>query len=92
LLLSKRTCFEIKSNVETEYRSVTNVYFQTTIAPSNKAVVILNASEKEKVVNNLTVMTNVSTAYVPGKVLISVSCNGILDFEDQELAEKSKRN
>jgi hypothetical protein len=39
---------KLKSNVETEYRSVTNVYFQTTIAPSNKAVVILNASEKEK--------------------------------------------
>jgi DNA phosphorothioation-dependent restriction protein DptG len=36
-------------------------------------------------------MTNVSTAYAPaGKVLISVSCNGILDFEDQELAEKIK--
>jgi phytoene dehydrogenase-like protein len=83
---------KLKSNVETKYRSVTNVYFQTTIAPSNKAVVILNASEKEKVVNNLTVMTNVSTAYAPaGKVLISVSCNGILDFEDQELAEKIKK-
>ena len=82
---------KLKSNVETQYRSVTNVYFQTTIAPSNKAVVILNASEKEKLVNNLTVMTNVSTAYAPaGKVLISVSCNGILDFEDQELAEKIK--
>jgi protoporphyrinogen oxidase len=82
---------KLKSNVETEYRSVTNVYFQTTIAPSNKAVVILNASEKEKVVNNLTVMTNVSSAYAPaGKVLISVSCNGILDFEDEELAEKIK--
>jgi phytoene dehydrogenase-like protein len=83
---------KLKSNVETEYRSVTNVYFQSTVAPSNKAVVILNASEKEKVVNNLTVMTNVSTAYAPaGKVLISVSCNGILDFEDQELAEKIKK-
>jgi Fe2+ or Zn2+ uptake regulation protein len=36
-------------------------------------------------------MTNVSTAYAPaGKVLICVSCNGILDFEDQELAEKIK--
>jgi protoporphyrinogen oxidase len=82
---------KLKSNVETDYRSVTNVYFQTTIAPSNKAVVILNASEKEKVVNNLTVMTNVSSAYAPaGKVLISVSCNGILDFENQELAEKIK--
>jgi hypothetical protein len=39
-------------------------------------------------------MTNVSKAYAPeGKVLISISCNGILDLEDQELAKKkSKRN
>jgi predicted NAD/FAD-dependent oxidoreductase len=51
----------------------------------------LNASDKEKIVNNLTVMTNVSTAYAPaGKVLISVSCNGLLDFNDQELAQKIK--
>jgi hypothetical protein len=35
-------------------------------------------------------MTNVSSPCPAGKVLISVSCNGILDFEDQELAEKSK--
>jgi hypothetical protein len=35
-------------------------------------------------------MTNVSTAYGP-KVLISVSVMD-LDFEDQELAEKSKGN
>jgi hypothetical protein len=28
---------------------------------------------------------------LPRKVLISVSCNGILDFEDQELAEKIKK-
>jgi predicted NAD/FAD-dependent oxidoreductase len=37
-------------------------------------------------------MTNVSTAYAPeGKVLISVSCNGIIDFEDQELDEAIKK-
>jgi protoporphyrinogen oxidase len=82
---------KIKNNVETQHHSVTNVYFQTTVAPSKKAVVILNASEKKKVINNLTVMTNVSKAYAPaGKVLISVSCNGILGFEDQELAQKIK--
>jgi protoporphyrinogen oxidase len=82
---------KIKSNVETEHRSVTNVYFQTTIAPSNKAVVILNASEKKKVINNLTVMTNVSTAYAPaGRVLISVSCNGIVDLSEQELTDAIK--
>jgi predicted cupin superfamily sugar epimerase len=52
----------------------------------------LNASEKEKIVNNLTVMTNVSTAYAPaGKVLISVSCNGSFDFSDLELAQKKNR-
>jgi hypothetical protein len=67
------------------------VYFQAIVAPSNKAVVILNASEEEKGVNNLTVMTNVSKAYAPeGKVLISISCNGILDLEDQELAKNQR--
>jgi hypothetical protein len=36
-------------------------------------------------------MTNVSTAYAPaGKVLTSVSCNGLFDFSDLELAQKIK--
>ena len=36
-------------------------------------------------------MTNVSAAYAPaGKVLISVSCNGIVDFGEQELADAIK--
>jgi predicted NAD/FAD-dependent oxidoreductase len=36
-------------------------------------------------------MTNVSTAYAPaGKVLVSVSCNGMLDYSDQELTQKIK--
>ncbi|MBE0390578.1 NAD(P)/FAD-dependent oxidoreductase [Flavobacterium sp. PL002] len=82
---------KFKSSVETKHHSVTNVYFQANKAPSDKAVVILNASEKEKIVANLTVMTNVSKAYAPaGKVLISVSCNGILDYTDQELVQKIK--
>jgi phytoene dehydrogenase-like protein len=80
-----------KTTTETKHHSVTNAYFESKVAPSNKAVVILNASEKDKIVNNLTVMTNVSTAYAPeGKVLISVSCNGLLDFSDLELAQKIK--
>jgi predicted NAD/FAD-dependent oxidoreductase len=80
-----------KSNVETQHHSVTNVYFQASVAPSKKAVVILNATATKKTVNNLTVMTNVSKAYAPeGKVLISVSCNGILDFDELELAQKIK--
>jgi hypothetical protein len=35
-----------KTTTETKHHSVTNVYFETKVAPSNKAVVILNASEK----------------------------------------------
>ncbi len=80
-----------KTTTETKHHSVTNVYFEAKVAPSDKAVVILNASEKDKTVNNLTVMTNVSTTYAPaGKVLVSVSCNGLLDYSDQELAQKIK--
>ena len=82
---------KFKSSVETKHHSVTNIYFEATVAPTNKAVVILNASAKEKIVNNVTVMTNVSKAYAPaGKVLISVSCNGIFDTTDEELAQKIK--
>ncbi|NRT12327.1 NAD(P)/FAD-dependent oxidoreductase [Flavobacterium sp. 14A] len=82
---------KFKSSVETKCHSVTNVYFETTVAPTNKAVVILNASVKEKIVNNITVMSNVSSHYAPaGKVLISVSCNGIVDLTDEELAQKIK--
>jgi phytoene dehydrogenase-like protein len=82
---------KFKSTVETKHHSVTNVYFEATVAPTNKAVVILNASAKEKIVNNVTVMTNVSASYATAdKVLISVSCNGILKLNDQELAQKIK--
>ena len=80
-----------KTTTETKHHSVTNVYFEAKVAPSNKAVVILNASEKDKIVNNLTVMTNASMAYAPAeKVLVSVSCTGMLDYSDQELAQKIK--
>ncbi|MFV8442411.1 NAD(P)/FAD-dependent oxidoreductase [Flavobacterium sp. LB2P44] len=70
---------------------VTNVYFETNEAPTNKAVVILNASKNKKWVNNLTVISNVSKAYAPkGKVLISVSYNGIPTIDDATLAEYMK--
>jgi hypothetical protein len=36
-----------KTTTETKHHSVTNVYFDK-VAPSNKAVVILNASRKTK--------------------------------------------
>ena len=71
---------------------VTNVYFEATEAPTKKAVVILNASKNKKWVNNLTIMSNVSSAYAPkGKVLISVSYNGIPIIDDAALAENMKQ-
>jgi phytoene dehydrogenase-like protein len=71
---------------------VTNIYFEANEASTEKAVVILNASTKKKWVNNLTVMSNVSKAYAPkGKVLISVSFNGIPTIDDATLAENMKQ-
>ena len=67
------------------------MYFEAKEAPSKKAVVILNALNTKEIVNNLTVMSNVSSQYAPkGKVLVSVSCNGIFDLSDQELTHKIK--
>ena len=70
---------------------VTNIYFEAMEAPTKKAVVILNASTKKKWVNNLTVLSNVSESYAPkGKILISVSCNGMPTVDDATLAENMK--
>jgi len=71
--------------------SVTTVYFEATKAPTTKAVVILNAATHKKRVNNLTVMSNISSKYAPtGKVLLSVSYNGIPEIEDTIVAENMK--
>jgi phytoene dehydrogenase-like protein len=71
---------------------VTTIYFEAKEAPTNKAVVLLNASTRKKWVNNLTVMSNVSKAYAPnGKVLISVSYNGIPSVDDETLAANMKQ-
>lgn len=71
---------------------VTNIYFEANEAPTEKAVIILNASVQKKWVNNLTVISNVSKAYAPkGKVLISVSFNGIPTIDDATLAENMKQ-
>ena len=71
---------------------VTNIYFEAKEAPTQKAVVVLNASKQKKFVNNLTVISNVSKAYAPaGKVLISVSYNGKPAFDDATLAQNMKQ-
>jgi phytoene dehydrogenase-like protein len=74
-----------------QFHSVTTVYFEATKAPTNQAVVILNAATNKKWVNNLTVMSNISNKYAPdGKVLLSISYNGIPEIEDTIVAENMK--
>jgi phytoene dehydrogenase-like protein len=76
---------------KTKSHQVTNVYFEANLAPTKKAVVILNGSSNKKWVNNLTVMSNVSDKYAPkNKVLISVSYNGIPNVTDEILSENMK--
>jgi phytoene dehydrogenase-like protein len=79
------------SKEKQNFHQVTNVYFEAKIAPTKKAVVILNAATNKKWVNNLTVMSNVSNQYAPKeKVLISISYNGIPSIDDSTLAENMK--
>lgn len=73
------------------FHQVTNVYFEANLAPTNKAVVVLNAATNRKFVNNLVVMTNVSDKYAPkNKVLIAVSVNGNPEIDDEKLGQNIK--
>lgn len=79
------------SKAKQNFQQVTNVYFEADVAPTDQAVVILNAATTKKWVNNITVMSNVSGHYAPkGKVLLSVSYNGIPSEDDSVLAENMK--
>lgn len=79
-------------NQKTTSQKVTNVYFEARIAPTKKAIVVLNASSAKKWVNNLTILSNVSKMYAPPeKVLVSISYNGLAPIEDFELAENMKK-
>jgi phytoene dehydrogenase-like protein len=76
---------------QTQAHTVTNIYFEAPITPSTQAIVILNASTNRKWVNNVTVLTNLSKDYGPkDKSLISVSCNGLLELDDNVLSENMK--
>jgi len=79
------------SKTKQNFHQVTNVYFEAKIAPTKKAVVVLNAATNKKWANNLTVLSNISNQYAPtGKVLISISYNGIPAIDDAILAENMK--
>jgi hypothetical protein len=53
-----------KTTTETKHHSVTNVYFSKSSAVK-KSSCYFECFRERKIVNNLTVMTNVSTAYAP---------------------------
>jgi len=76
-----------------ENKSVTCMYFSAAKAPYQKALIALNANP-DRLVNNIAVMSNVSSCYAPiGKSLISVSLTGNQQFtnhEDLELKVKEE--
>lgn len=58
---------------QTQYRTVTNLYFTAKLAPFKEAVIALNTLQNA-LVNNITVMNNASSAYSKsGDFLISIS-------------------
>ena len=76
------------SKSKQNFHQVTNVYFEAKIAPTQKAVVVLNAAANKKWVSNLTVLNNVSKKYSSDeRVLISVSLNGNPTVDDETLAK-----
>ena len=70
-----------------EKKSVTCLYFSAERSPYTKSIIALNANP-DRFVNNLSVMSNVSSAYAPaGKSLISVSLFDSQLFTKPELLE-----
>jgi len=78
---------------QVEKKSVTCMYFSAEKAPYHKALIALNANPG-RLVNNLAVMSNISSLYAPlGKSLISVSLPGNEQFtthDDLELKVKEE--
>ena len=70
-----------------EKKSVTCMYFSAERSPHTKSLIALNANP-DRFVNNLSVISNVSSAYAPaGKSLISVSLSDSQLFTKPEILE-----
>ena len=70
-----------------EKKSVTCMYFSAERSPYTKSLIALNANP-DRFVNNLSVISNVSSAYAPaGKSLISVSLSDSQPFTKPEILE-----
>jgi len=68
---------KVKPDAKLASESVTCVYFSAQTAPYSEPIIALNSSP-ERLVNNIAVLSNVSSEYAPkGQSLISVSINGV---------------
>lgn len=94
ILLATESCGLLKEylpEVKSSFRGTTNIYFSADKPPARGAFLVLN-SNKEKYVNNLAVLTELSKAYAPAKKsLISVSVNGLTEENTQAAIQKVKQ-
>lgn len=86
VLLATEACGFVKEylpEVKSSCHGTTNIYFSADKAPVRGGFVVLNANEN-RYVNNLSVMSEVSSAYAPvKKSLISVSLNSVVEENTQ---------
>lgn len=73
-----------------DHHSTTCLYFSADKKPFNEPMVCVNGNDP-KLVNNVTVLTNICKDYAPaGKELISVSINGLAKANDKKLEAEVK--
>lgn len=94
VLLATESCGLLKDylpEIKTSCHGTTNIYFSADKTPVKGPILVLN-SNKEKFINNLAVMSEVSNAYAPAKKsLISVSLNSIIEENTQAAIQKVKQ-
>jgi len=88
LIATSADCMPLPFQARTiEKKSVTCMYFSADSSPYSKPLIALNANP-DRLVNNLSVISNVSSAYAPvGKSLISVSLTDNQSFTKSDLLE-----
>ena len=88
LIATSADCMPLPFQARTiEKKSVTCMYFSADSSPYSKPLIALNANP-DRLVNNLSVISNVSSAYAPvGKSLISVSLTDNQSLTKSDLLE-----
>ncbi len=71
-----------------KFNAQTCLYFALNVQPFHEPILVLNAN-KDELINNLTIMSNVSSSYAPpGKHLLSVCLVGNPDLDDDILIDR----